>query len=76
MDIHNTHENANGIKVWTNYLFSVLDGASENIQFPIPDDDINQKMIFSAHEDVVLEEDDRIYENGDRFKSFLLELIV
>ena len=27
MDIHNTHENANRIKVWADYLFPVLDGS-------------------------------------------------
>jgi len=70
MDIYNTRGNANGIKVWADYLFLVLDGAPENIQFSIPDDDINQKMISSAHEDVVLEEEDGSYEKSDRFKSF------
>ena len=70
MDIHNTHGNANEIKVWANYLFLVLDDAPENIQIPISDNFINQKMISSAHEDVVMEEDDGIYEKGDRFKSF------
>ena len=27
-------------------------------------------MVSSAHEDVILEEEDEIYEKGDRFKSF------
>jgi len=52
MDIHNTHGNANGIKVWADYLFPVLDDALKKVQFSIPDADINQKMISSAHEDV------------------------
>jgi len=47
-----------------------LDDAPEKVQFSISDADINQKMIFSTHEDVVLEENDGIYEKGDRFKSF------
>ena len=70
MDIYNTRGNAKGIKVWADYLFPLLDGAPENIQSPISDDDIHQKMISSAHEDVVLKEDDRIYVEGDRFKRF------
>jgi len=69
MDVHNTRGNANRIKVWADYLFPVLDGAPEYVQFPISDDDIHQKMVSSAHEDVVLEEDDGIYEKGDKFKS-------
>ena len=70
MDVHNTSGNANGIKVWADYLFPILDGALEDVQFPIPEEDIRQKIISSAHEDVVLEEDDGIYEKGDRFRSF------
>ena len=70
MDIHNTCGNANGIKVWADYFFPVLDGAPEDVQFPILDDEIHQKMVSSAHEDVVLEEDGTIYEKGDKFKSF------
>ena len=52
--------------MYFNYLFSVLDDAPEKVQFPIPDSDINQKMISSAREDVILEGDDGIYEKGDR----------
>ena len=69
MDIHNTRENANEIKVWADYLFLVLDGAPEDVQFPISDDN-PQKMISSTHEDVFLEEDNGIHEKGDKFKSF------
>jgi len=61
MDVHNTRGNANGIKVWADYLFPVLDSAPENVQFPISHDDIHQKMISSAHEVVSLEEDDGLY---------------
>ena len=46
MDVHDTHGNVNRIKVWADYLFPVLDGALENVQLPIPDDDINQKMVL------------------------------
>ena len=31
MDVHNTHGNANGIKVWVDYLFPVLDSAPEDV---------------------------------------------
>jgi len=70
MDVHNTRGNANGIKVWADYLFSILVDAQKKVQFPISDADINQKMISNAYKDVVLEEDDDIYEKGDKFKSF------
>jgi len=70
MDVHNTRENTNRIKVWADYLFPVLDGVLEDVQFLISDDDIHQKIVSSAHEDVILEEDDRIFEKGDKFKSF------
>ena len=70
MDVHNTRGNASGIKVWADYLLPILDGASEDIQFPIPEENIHQKMVSNAHGDVVLEDDDGIYEKGDRFKRF------
>ena len=70
MDVHNARENANGIKVWVDYLSPILDNAPEEVQFPISDTDINRKMIFNAHEDIVLEENVGIYDKGDRFKSF------
>ena len=44
-------------------------GTPEDVQFPISEEDIRQKMISSAYEDVVLEEDDGIYEKGDELKS-------
>ena len=69
MDVHNARGNANGIKVWADYLFPILDGgAPEDVQFPLSEEDIRQK-ISSAHEDIVLEEDDGIYEKGDELKS-------
>jgi len=39
-------------------------------EFPVPDVDIEAMMVVSGHDDVVLEEDDGIYEKGDKFKSF------
>ena len=70
MDDHNARGNANGIKVWAYYLFPNLDDALEEVQFSISDADINQKMISSGHEDVILDEDDSVYEKGDKIKSF------
>ena len=60
----------NGVKVWADYLFPVLYGAQEEVQFPISGDDIIWMIVSSGHEDVILDEDDGIYEKGDKFKSF------
>ena len=73
MDVHNARGNVNRIKIWVDHLFSILDDATKEVQFPISDIDINRKMISSGHEDVVLEEDDDIYKKGDRVKSFHLQ---
>ena len=70
MDVHNARGNTNGIKIWADYLFLILDNVPENVQFPISEEDIHQKIISSVHEDIVLEEDDEIYEKDDKFKSF------
>jgi len=70
MDVYNTHGNENGIKVWADYLLPILDGAPKDVQFRISKEDIHQKRISSAHEDIILEEDDGVYEKGDKFKSF------
>jgi len=70
VDVHNTRGNTNGIKVWADNLFPVMDDAPKKDQFSISDADINQKMIFNVHENVILEEDDSIYEQEDKFKSF------
>ena len=60
----------NGMKVWAEYLFPILDDAPEEVQFLISDEDITQMMAASGHRDVILDEDNGIYEKGDRFKSF------
>ena len=70
MDIHNAHGNANEIKGWADYLFPILDGAPEDVQFPISKENIRQQMISNAHKDVISEENDRISKKGDKFKSF------
>ena len=70
LDVHNAQGIANGMKVWTDYLFSVLDEVLEEVQFSISDEDIARVMAANRHEDVVLDEDYDIYEKSDRFKSF------
>ena len=67
MDVHNTRVNVNRIKVWADYFFSFLDSALGNVQFPISEEDIRQKMMSSAHEYIVLEKENEIYEKGDKF---------
>jgi len=51
-------------------LFPGLEGALEEIQTKVADVDIETMMVVSRHGDIILEEDDRIYEKGDKFKSF------
>ena len=58
MDVHNAWGNTNGIKVWADYLFPVLDNTPEEVQFPISDDNIIQMMASSGHEEIILDEDD------------------
>jgi len=58
------------VKVWADYLFHILNGVPEEVQFPISDDDIIWMMVSSGHKDVILDEDDGIYEKSDKFKSF------
>ena len=41
MDIHNVRGNANGINIWADYLFSILEGAPEDVQLPILEEDIH-----------------------------------
>jgi len=60
----------NRLKVWADYLFLILKDAPEENQFPVAEEDIAQVMASNEHGDVALEEDDKIYEKGDKFKSF------
>jgi len=53
-----------------NYLFPTLDDAPEEIQVLLVGEHIAAMMLSSRHDDVVLEEDDGIYEKGNKFKSF------
>jgi len=47
-----------------------LEGAPNEIQFSVVEDNISRMMASSGHDDVVLDEDDGIYKKGDKFKSF------
>ena len=53
MDIHKARQNANGIKIWADYLFPILVDAPEEVQFSISDDDIIRMMVSSGHEDII-----------------------
>ena len=55
MDVHNARGNMNGMKVWADYLFPILDGAPEEVQFLISNDDIIRVMASIGHEDIVLD---------------------
>jgi len=59
----------NGLKSWANYLFPTLEGALDEIQLLVAENDITRKIASTRHGDV-LYEDDRIYEKGNEFKSF------
>jgi len=60
----------NGMKVSVDYLFPVMDDALEEVQFPISDDDIIRMMVSSGYKDVVLDEDDGIYEKVISSRAF------
>jgi len=75
LDVHNIRENVNGLKSWADYLFSSLEGAPEEIQTPVADVDIEAMMVVNGHGDVILKDDDGIYEKGDKFKSFTIKLL-
>ena len=41
MNIHNTRGNADEIKIWADYLFPILDGGPEDVQFLISEENIS-----------------------------------
>jgi len=57
-------------KSWGNYLFSNLEDAPEAAHCGVADEDIFWRMKEHAQGDIVLEEDDGIYEKGDILRSF------
>jgi len=58
------------LKSWTDYLCPTLDGVLKGIQVPVGDEHITKMMVSIGHGNIVLEEEDEIYEKGDKFKSF------
>ena len=59
----------NSLKSCIDCLLSVLDGVPKDIQVTIADADISKMIASSGHGDIVLKEDDGIYEKGNTFKS-------
>ena len=69
--MHGSHKGASSSsKSWENYLFPNLKDAPEVTHRGVADDDIFQRMQEHSQRDMVLEEDDGIYEKGDIFRSF------
>ena len=63
-------ESSNSLKSWVDYLFPTLEKASKEARFRVVEEDILRMMRKHDHRDVVLEEDDGIYEKSDILKSF------
>ena len=75
LDIHRGRGIVNSLKSWTDYLFPVLDGVPEYIQVPVTNEHIVMMMASSSHSDIILEEDEGIYEKGDTFKASIVRLV-
>jgi len=61
---------SNNLKSWADYLFSTMEEAPEEARFGVVEEDILQMMRKHDHGDIILEEDDIIYEKGDTLKRF------
>jgi len=71
LDLHGGYKgSSNSLKSWADYLFPTLEEAPEEARFTVVEEDILRMMREHDHGDVVLEEDDGIYEKGDTLKSF------
>ena len=69
--MHGSHkETSSSSKSWGNYLFPNLEDASEAAHYGVTDEDIFQRTKEHAQGDIILEEDDDIYEEGDILRSF------
>ena len=68
------HDNPKGtsssLKSWGNYLFPNLEDAPGAAHYGVADEDIFRRMKKHAQGDIVLEEDNGIYEKGDILRSF------
>ena len=70
LNVHNARGVANGMKIWQDYLFFVLDDVLKEVQFSISDEDIARVMAASGQGDVFLDEDDDIYEKSIGSRAF------
>ena len=71
LDMHGDYKgSSNSLKSWANCLFPTIKKAPKKARFVVVEEDILRMMRKHDHGDVVLEEDDGIYEKGDTFKSF------
>ena len=71
LDVHGGYkESSNSLKSWAYYLFHTLENASKEARFRVVEEDILRMMKEHDHREVVLKEDDGIYEKGDTLKSF------
>jgi len=64
------HDNPSNSKSWGNYLFPNLEDAPEAAHCGVADEKIFRRMKEHAQGDIILEEDDGIYEKGDLLRSF------
>ena len=66
LDVHSGYKgSSNSLKSWAYYLFFTLEKAPEEARFGVVEEDILRMMREHDHGDVVLKEDDDIYEKGD-----------
>ena len=70
LNINRVRGSTNSLKTCVKYLFPVLDGILKDLQLLVEDAQIANMMVWSGHEDIVLDEDDGEYEKGDIFFSF------
>jgi len=70
-NVHGSYKGSpNSLKSWADYLFPNLENAPEEARFGVVEEDILRMMREHDHGDVILEEDDDIYEKCDTLKSF------
>ena len=71
LDVHGRYKgSSNSLKSWVDYLFPTLEKAPEEARFGVVEEDILRMM--REHRDIVLEEDDSIYET---LKVFIIRPI-
>ena len=71
LDVHGGFKgNSNRLKSWADYLFTTLEKAPKEARFGVVVEDILRIMKKHDHRDILLKEDEGVYEKGDTFKSF------